>query len=424
MHAPSSHPSPSSSPMRPAVVLACHGAPGADLNMVRSLGEAGVPVIVVGEYEYPPSGYSRHCQEFICARDFTVHPERLLRVLRELRMRHGQALPVFPTADSDLRTLVSLHAALVGTALWVSPSPEMIDRLMDKRRFAELAAEMDLPVPATHAPATLEEVEALSRAVDYPVVLKPVHASAWKRPGTPPEVAGRRALFVETPDELMRLCCLIAPQGLDVLVQQHVAGPDDHHHSVHACLSRAGRLQGVVTTRKWRTWPVRAGSGCHVETVSEPELEAEAAAIVMRLRLRGMVVMNYKRDAATGRFMLLEINPRFSGTGILVTRAGFNMPARVHADACRREEMPAPSWRTGLRYLNAKPDLRAAMQMCRTGRLTWRAYLRSVLRPGLVYQALDLGDMGPPVQMTTDWVTSKVLGSGRWVRRRLGPSLV
>ncbi|MEY2876481.1 MAG: hypothetical protein RLZZ373_3852 [Pseudomonadota bacterium] len=36
---------------RPAVVLACLGAQGADLNLVRSLGEQGVPVIVIGEYE-------------------------------------------------------------------------------------------------------------------------------------------------------------------------------------------------------------------------------------------------------------------------------------------------------------------------------------------------------------------------------------
>ena len=55
------------SSLRPAVVLASLGAPGADLNLVRSLGAEGVPVIVIGEYEFPPSGYSRYCIEFICA---------------------------------------------------------------------------------------------------------------------------------------------------------------------------------------------------------------------------------------------------------------------------------------------------------------------------------------------------------------------
>ena len=55
---------------QPAVVLACAGAPEGDLNLVRSLGEQGVPVIVLGEYADPPSRYSRYCIEFVQVPDF------------------------------------------------------------------------------------------------------------------------------------------------------------------------------------------------------------------------------------------------------------------------------------------------------------------------------------------------------------------
>lgn len=404
----------------PAVVLACLGAQGADLNMVRSLGEQGVPVIVIGEYEFPPSGYSRHCVEYICARHFTRRPEQLLRVLRELRVRHGQALPVFPTADTDLRALASLHADLVGTALWVSASPDTVNRMMDKRRFAALAQALRLPVPVTHAPRTLEEVEALSRVIDYPVVLKPAQPTAWMRPGMDPEIARAKAMVIDEPAELMRVCCRIAPHGLDVLLQDYVPGSDDLHYSVHAWVSRGGQVERVATTRKWRTFPVQVGTGCLVETVSMPDLEAEAGDILALLKLRGMVVMNFKRDARTGQFMLLEVNPRLSANSLLLTRAGFNLPWLVYSEVCGRPVVAPTAWRVGLRYLSAKADFRAFRVLSREGRLGWGEYLRTVLRPGMVYRAFDLSDMGPPVQMTVDWLALKFRGSGRWVRSRLG----
>lgn len=430
------HAATSASSLRPAVVLACLGAQGADLNLVRSLGEQGVPVIVIGEYEFPPSGYSRHCVEYICARNFTRRPEQLLRVLRELRVRHGQALPVFPTADTDLRALVALHADLVGTALWVSASPDTVQRMMDKRRFAAMAQALRLPVPLTYAPGTLQEVEALSRVVDFPVVLKPAHPTAWKRPGLDPAIARAKALVIDAPDELMRVCCRIAPHGLDVVVQDYVPGNDDLHYSVHAWIARSGAIERVATTRKWRTYPVQVGTGCLVETVSMPDLEAEAADILGKLRLRGMVVMNFKRDARTGQFMLLEVNPRLSCNSLLLTRAGFNLPWLVYQEICGRPALsadtaaapacaPAPAtWRVGVRYLSAKADFLAFRAQAREGRMGWVDYLRSVLRPGMVYRALDLSDMGPPVQMAADWFALKCKGSGRWVRSRLGMTTI
>ena len=50
-----------------AVVLSCLGASEGDLNLVRSLGEAGVPVIVLSEYAEVPAGRSRHCSRLIVA---------------------------------------------------------------------------------------------------------------------------------------------------------------------------------------------------------------------------------------------------------------------------------------------------------------------------------------------------------------------
>jgi predicted ATP-grasp superfamily ATP-dependent carboligase len=237
-------------------------------------------------------------------------------------------------------------------------------------------------------------------------------------------IARAKALVIDEPDELMRVCCRIAPHGLDIIVQDYVPGSDDLHYSVHAWINRGGVVERVATTRKWRTFPVQVGTGCHVETVSVPDLEAEATDILALLKLRGMVVMNFKRDACTGQFMLLEVNPRLSCNSLLLTRAGFNLPWLVYSETCGRPVSAPVAWRVGVRYLSAKADFLAFRTLARGGRMGWGEYLRSVLRPGMVYRALDLGDMGPPVQMAADWLARKCKGSGRWVRSQLGLNAV
>ena len=66
-------------------------------------------------------------------------------------------------------------------------------------------------------------------------------------------------------------------------------------------------------------------------------------------------------------------------------------------------------------------DLRAFLVRRRQGREPLLRGLLSMLHPRTVFRAFDPADMGPPVQMTLDWLLGKLRGSGRWVWSRLGP---
>jgi D-aspartate ligase len=388
----------------PAVVLSCEGAPEADLNLVRALGEQGVPVIVVAEDAQPPSRYSRHCRGFHHLPGFTREPECLLALLSTLQLQHGAPLPVFPSADPDLAALLSLADPLATVCRSITSPPGVARLLMDKRAFGVAAEQLGLPVPRTFSPPTLAAVQALSRSVDYPVIVKPSHPLAWKLPDLDPAVARAKALLVDGPDALLRLCGLFPPQGLELLVQEYIPGRDEAHYSVHVYIDPEGRVQASYTARKWRTFPIHAGSGCHVESVDQPALEAEAVGMLLALGFRGIANMNFKRHARTGRHMLIEINPRISQTSILAARAGVNLPWLAYRTACDLPAPPAPMRRYGLRYLNAGLDFRAFLAYRRAGEWGWGDYLASVLRPGLVYQYASLRDPGPLWPCARSWL--------------------
>ena len=393
----------------PAVVLSCAGAPEGDLNVVRSLGEQGVPVIVVSEYADPPSRLSRYCTEFIQVPDFAHHPVGLRDVLADLAKRHGGPLPVFPSADPDLEALNLLREAARDHVRWTVAAPALVAALMDKRAFSELAVQTGLPVPRTFAPSTMDEVEQVAAGLTYPAIIKPSQPTSWKHPEIPREIRSAKAIVLASGEALLQVCRAVAPWGgLALIVQEYVPGEDDAHYDVHAFIDRDGQPRATFCGRKWRIQPPHVGSGCYVESLHEPALEAMTLDILRRLDYRGIANLNFKRHAVTGEFKLLEINARVSQWTILTTRSGVNLPWLAYRDACALAPQPLPQRRTGLWYLSGKNDFRAVRGYVREGLLSWGSYLGSLLKRPMVYQVLSLRDPGPAVRLTLEWIAEKM----------------
>lgn len=387
----------------PAVVLSCIGAPEGDLSLVRSLGEQGVPVIVLSEYGHAPSRRSRYCRAFLEVPDFATNPDSLLRTLRELRTRLGTAPVVFPSADPDLAALLSIDDQLDGLVRRTLPPKALAGQLLDKHGFEALALQQDLPVPRSLAVGDAERGElppdwrTHCAALQFPLVAKPVWSHAWQVNGVPPDVRGAKAIQLLRSADIEALAVALPPAcWARTLLQEYVPGSDDEHFGVHAYVDRDGRVLGSSVTRNWRVYPPHAGGGCCMESIQEPTLEAQGLEALRRVGFRGGIAnMDYKRNAQTGEFRLLEINPRISQAHILSTRAGVNFPWLAWRDACGLPPLPPPSRRIGVRYINELDDLLARRRYAREGQWRWPSYLRHVLGPGRVYQLTQLRDLAP-----------------------------
>ena len=387
----------------PAVVLSCIGAPEGDLSLVRSLGEQGVPVIVLSEYGHSPSRRSRYCRAFLEVPDFASNPSSLLRTLREVRERLGTAPVLFPSADPDLAALLDLDGQLDGLVRRTLPPAALAHQLLDKHGFEALALQEDLPVPRSLAVGDAERGEVLPdwRAhcarLRFPLVAKPVWSHAWQTDTVPQSVRSAKALHLANMADVEALAAsLPTASWACTLLQEYVPGSDDEHFGVHAYIDREGRVLGTSVTRNWRVYPPHAGGGCCMESIHEPTLEAQALDALRRVGFRGGIAnMDYKRNAQTGEFRLLEINPRISQAHILSTRAGVNFPWLAWRDACGLPPLPPPSRRIGVRYINELDDLLARRRYAREGQWRWPSYLRHVLGPGRVYQLTQLHDLAP-----------------------------
>lgn len=396
---------------RPALVLSCAGAPEGDLNVVRSLGQAGVPVIVLSEYAAPPSARSRWCDAFVHLDRFTSgDPQRLLQLLRRLRQELGVAPVVFPTADPDLQALLALEGQLDDVVVTTLPPAELTRTLIDKARCESLAEAVGLPMPRSRRAGGAAPTGDLA----YPLMAKPSSPKAWQMTGTPAQLRSAKAVQLDDAAALASLAeQLPAPAWVDTLLQEYVPGADEQHYGFHAVVDPEGRVLATSVTRNWRVYPPFAGGGCCMESVDVPQLQEQALSALRAVGFRrGIANMDYKRHAKTGEFKLLEINPRISQAHAVSTQAGVNLPWLMWRSVCGFPPLPQPKRRIGVRYVNEWDDLHAWRIYRRHGLWPLGDYLRTVLGGQVTRQWLYGHDLGPVTDaLRRRWAARSVAAS-------------
>jgi predicted ATP-grasp superfamily ATP-dependent carboligase len=388
---------PRRAPLPTAIVFDCKGAAEGAISVVRTLGRAGVPVVVLGDDLRTPTARSRYCEEFLHVPAFTSRPEEALAVVHRFAATQPVPPVLFPTADPDLLFVSRWQHQLEPACSTFVARPEIIAAFSDKRRFIDFAQEHGFPVPATFAPADGAEVRQVATQVRYPVVLKPSHPAAWTDAAVQRLVHHRKALVLESRDELVAAYDAIAPHSNEVIVQEWIPGADDAHYSLHVYVDRRSRPLAVFTGRKVRVYPAYAGSGCFVRSVRVEAMIETGLAMLQRVRYTGIAVINFKHDARSGRFLVHEINPRISQWNILPTRCGVDIPWIAYADAAGLDPEPAGAQSERWQYVYLRNDLKAFATYRRDGEWSTARYVRSLLAQPRVHQLFATDDPGPLV---------------------------
>ncbi len=342
------------------------------LGVVRSLGRRGIPVWVLTD-EHLIAAASRYARRSVPWP--ALGEAEQVGYLLDLGARHRlDAWAIFPTGDEDAALLARNHAALTERFLLTTPPWKMLRWAYDKRLTYRLAEELGVAHPWTRHPRCREEAAALDCA--YPVILKPAFKEnvnsftrdkAWL-------VEGREALLARY-DEA---CGLVAQDV--IMVQELIPGGGEAQFS-YAALCVDGRPRASLAARRTRQHPVDFGrSSSYVETVDLPEIEEPARRLLAAMRYTGLVEVEFKYDSRDGRYKLLDINPRVWGWHSLGRRAGVDFPYLLWR-VLRDEPTPEARARPGVRWVRAVTDLPAVAHEIWRGRMSLRAYLRSLRGP-------------------------------------------
>jgi D-aspartate ligase len=352
--------------------------------MLRSFAGTGVRTILALPDPADPAFWSRHCREHRVIADPRKHPLDTVRDLVALGRTLEAPAPLYYGDDAMLLAVSRGRAELAPYFRVLMPPAEMIEALVDKSKFSALARERSIPVPKTLSSSSLQGPADVLAELRLPVVLKPTIHIGWMTSSAVVKQGGkpRKMVRADTPAELDELFASVRESGFSFLVQEYVPGGDDEIYSFHAYLDEKQEALCYYVGRKIRTYPKDAGISTYLELVHEPAVVELGMQVLRSLDFVGVVKIDFKRDPRTGKFYVLELNPRFNLWNHLGAACGVNLMQIAHAYLNGRRGPLECTYRTGVRWLSFDNDLRAFMRDYRPdGDLSWLQWVSSLRGP-------------------------------------------
>ena len=304
------------------------------LAIARDLAGTGVKVIGLSSDRKAYGNFTRFC-EVRFAPDSQSQPEQLADYLRKAAEELRGAV-IFPTRDADVVFLDRYREELKEYRLSI-PTRESLARVLDKGELAEVAAAAGVPVPKTLMVHNASELETVPLRVGFPCVVKPVSSYMWRGDGKWQAVGCRKAFRADTRNQLQEEYDQVSQVNPEVLVQEWIPGSTQDIAILGGYFGRGSEPLGYFCARKLVQEPDDFGTGCVVQNVDLQELVEPSARLCKSLAYRGMAEIEYKRDANTGEYKLIEINTRHWDQHELAHMSGVNLTRVAYTDLTGQE---------------------------------------------------------------------------------------
>lgn len=385
------------------------------LNVVRALGLGGIPVIVASPDDDEPGLYSRYCVmrwRLPPLRDADAVLESLESLAARLRGVYGQPVPLFFSNDGYLDFVNTYRYRLACRFRMLLNDADTTHALLDKDRFAPFAAERGLPVPRSlHWEGSLDKHP-------RPVLIKPASKHGSNQvPGLADVFKGAKAILRANGEAVLSDPALHRMRH-HVVFHEYIAGDDRDLWCLDAVADETGNILACHTGRKLRCHPPLTGDSSYIELRRNVELEAVGREIAQRVPLRGIFNMDFKRDASTGRYYLLEINARCNLWNYIGARNGLNL-TKVYYDYLLTRARPAHvGFGRRFRWIDFKLDRAAYRALAGAGKLGRARWVASLLRPK-IYSLFAWRDPNPFLRLALMRANRRV---GRGPIARIGLS--
>ncbi len=285
------------------------------LSVVRDLGSHGLTVVGVGSRKLSIGRASRW------TRSFFLRPKGIPigAWIIPLIVKH-QAQAVYAISENDLIELSEFPETIAGCPI-LTPRSEPLALVLDKSKTLEIAAKMGMDVPHSWQPSQGDDFSGIAAQLQYPVAVK------WNDPmlvSPKLDAAGLGFVKVEYADSkaaLLEILIRYAEIRMWPLVQTWCPGVGIGQ----MLLMHSGKAALRFQHRRVHEWPATGGvsSLCAVEPSSLHAAQmVKSEALLQAIGWHGPAMVEYRYDANSGRYWLMEINGRFWGSLPLAFHSG------------------------------------------------------------------------------------------------------
>ena len=368
------------------------------LNLMRDLQRHGVRAVGV-DYDPTHEGFASIYGDSYHCPDPAAEPGPWVDFMRSLA-RRLQARPVFIAADDIFVAALGRHAADLADFYTFPPdAPRLQASLTTKEQQYGLAKQYGLPCPRSEYIVDAASLEDFARTARFPCILKPRQQREWSSLPEGNPLRGHKLVFSENPAELRKHYSHAEAFRPEAVVQEMILGPDSAKYCYLSAYGRDGSRLGYCVVQEFRAWPVMFGSASIVEPVPDEEIAEVCDRFLRAVGYVGICEIEVKRDTRDGRVYLVEVNPRFSGTGDCAIYTGVEVGWLHYLDLIGVPVPPVEPNRFHFRHVTLRREVPSVIQYLENRMLTARELFDSYRIP------LEFYDFDP-----RDWrVTARTL---------------
>lgn len=371
-----------------AVVLGANYYIG--LSVIRCLGIHGVKVTAVDYSRQGTYGFhSKYCSETLIAPHYKKDPEGFLNFLIDYAKKQDAPPVLIPSADPYVEFVDEHLMTLCKYFLIPQTQQGLYTEVMNKETLHSLATKHGVLVPETVRIDEENFIQKVEEIIKYPCLVKPVDSAAFVS-------KFRKKMFkVYSREELKSSINLASQANLEVIVQRIIPGFDDHMYTFDAYLNQDCKVTHWATCQKYRQYPINFGASVYTTQRYVPELYEIGAKFLEDIKWKGFAEIEFKKDAESGKFYLIEVNVRITNFNNLLFKIGINVPYITYKELTGEPIKPyAVTHDTNLVFWYAFEDFIAVRNYIKTGQLSFVQVMQSYFKRK-VYAIWDWKDPKP-----------------------------
>lgn len=348
----------------PAIVV---GRGNTLLGALRCLAMAGIPAYVA----CPPDDFVTRSRFFRPTPGAVPWNGSLgSHGLEALRAMPLDEAVIIPCADDAALWAARLAGTDLAARFRVSTcAPETLAVLQDKSKCGEFLERHAIPHPRTYTIGSLADIGRVPFDEIERVFVKPVDSQSFRR------AMGVKAVWASSRAEFEEIWRRLDAEGLRVIAQEYVPGLGSDHYFVDGFRDRTGAVTGLFARRRLRLFPLDFGNSSYCFGIPLNEVAGaidSVTRLLAALEYRGIFSAEFKRDARTGEFRLIEVNTRAWWYVEYAARCGVNTCRMAYEDALGQPPTPSSrEYRTHVGCVNLLADLRAVRATPPEQRPSW-----------------------------------------------------
>lgn len=346
------------------------------LSIIRCLGREGVHTVAMDYSKENTYGAdSKYLTEQIIVPHYKEKEKDLLRFMVDYGRKEKEKPVLFPSGDPYVEFIDRNFDELKEVYLFPMDVKGKWTDAMMKDTLERLAVKYGMPIPESVELGDPDIEAKVDRIIGYPCILKPTESTMF--------VAKFRVknFILNNSEELRKYIGVIKENGLDGVIQRIIPGFDDHMYTYDAYLNKDSDVTHWMTCQKHRQFPINFGASVYTEQRLVPELHEMSRRFFKEIGYKGFGEIEYKKDAKTGDFYMIEINTRTTNLNCLLDKAGINFPMLAYREMTGEKiGIDNKTYDSKIHFRYLYEDLLAIREYVRAGQLTRGSIIKSLFR--------------------------------------------